>query len=328
MKRWLAALLLFLCACAAPVKTEPAVLASLEPTALPTAVQTPTPSFSPSPAPTSEPTAIPTPEPTPVRLLGDRFADMFSDVPIKTETSYKSKNIGIELRTVQLLNAYGRRRLVYYVADIYVQDVTLIRTEPAVDFTGRDMIAPEIIVERVGALLAINGDTFGRTHRGLVIRNGVLYRNLRINEKDLCVLYRDGRMETFAYNGYTMQTVIDSDPWQVWNFGPQLLDRDGKAITDFSYEDERLWIAHPRTAIGYYEPGHYCFVVVDGRQPDFSEGINLVNFAKLMEDLGCVRAYNLDGGGSSVLFWDGKLINRRSDSTRTNSDIIYLLPEE
>jgi hypothetical protein len=59
---------------------------------------------------------------------------------------------------------------------------------------------------------------------------------------------------------------------------------------------------HPRTAIGYSKNGKFLYiVVVDGRQPLYSEGITLPELADLMVALGAHDAMNLDGGGSSTL---------------------------
>lgn len=59
---------------------------------------------------------------------------------------------------------------------------------------------------------------------------------------------------------------------------------------------------HPRTAIGYSRNGRYLYlVVVDGRQPFYSEGMTLQELAELMRSLGAQYAMNLDGGGSSTL---------------------------
>ena len=104
--------------------------------------------------------------------------------------------------------------------------------------------------------------------------------------------------------------------------GPALLDADGKS-TEIRHA---LAGPNPRTAIGYYEPGHYCFVVVDGRGESF--GISLNNLSILMHDLGCVAAYNLDGGASAQMYWNGAIINAPSGKNRAISDIIYLLAEE
>ena len=71
---------------------------------------------------------------------------------------------------------------------------------------------------------------------------------------------------------------------------------------------------HPRTAAGYRKSGELVLLVVDGRQVD-SRGVDLQELAILMRDLGCVEAINLDGGGSSAMVVDGKLLNRPAGTT-------------
>ena len=81
---------------------------------------------------------------------------------------------------------------------------------------------------------------------------------------------------------------------------------------------------NPRTAIGYYEPGHYCFVVVDGRQSGYSAGMRIERFARLFADLGCTAAYNLDGGRSSVMSFNGSFINHPYLNGRNAGDILLI----
>ena len=66
---------------------------------------------------------------------------------------------------------------------------------------------------------------------------------------------------------------------------------------------------HPRTAAGYRKDGNLVLLVVDGRQVN-SRGVDLMELAIIMRDLDCVEAINLDGGGSSAMVVDGKLMNR------------------
>ena len=94
------------------------------------------------------------------------------------------------------------------------------------------------------------------------------------------------------------QKLIGRGAYQSWIFGPSLLDGKWKGRMI------KFWIwtyirrSHPRTAIGYFEPGHYCLLLVDGRQQN-SRGMFLDEMAKVFEDLGCKVAYNLDGGHCS-----------------------------
>ena len=57
---------------------------------------------------------------------------------------------------------------------------------------------------------------------------------------------------------------------------------------------------HPRSAVGYKPDGSIVLMVVDGRQPEVSNGASLADVAYIMASLGCTNALNLDGGGSST----------------------------
>ena len=83
--------------------------------------------------------------------------------------------------------------------------------------------------------------------------------------------------------------MLEQGILQTWIFGPRLLDDNGNALANFDTWDY-IKKVHPRTALGYYEPGHYCFVVVDGRQTGYSRGMSLPELAKVFEDLGCTAA--------------------------------------
>ncbi len=84
---------------------------------------------------------------------------------------------------------------------------------------------------------------------------------------------------------------------------------------------------HPRTAIGLRADGTWVFVVVDGRQPEISIGMDLKTLSDLLLSLGCVDALNLDGGGSSTLYYQRQVVNSPSDATKERpvSDAIVVL---
>ena len=115
--------------------------------------------------------------------------------------------------------------------------------------------------------------------------------------------------------------------WQAWSFGPSLLDENGVPYQNlrdnlFGFVVNR----NPRTGIGYFEPGHYCLVVIDGRS-DEAPGATIEELAAVFEDLGCVQAYNLDGGGSSVMAFNGEIITNQS-ADRKLPDIILVTEYE
>ncbi len=121
--------------------------------------------------------------------------------------------------------------------------------------------------------------------------------------------------------------------WQRMDFivgGVPILMLDGKLLNDWQAEGARKGFAeerHPRTAVGLRSDGSWVFVIVDGRQPSLSIGMTLKELADTMASLECVSALNLDGGGSSAMVLDGRLMNSPSDAgkERTVGDAIVIM---
>ena len=77
--------------------------------------------------------------------------------------------------------------------------------------------------------------------------------------------------------------------------------------------------------MGVIDDNHLVFVVVDGRQEGYSAGVTLTELADILVDLGATTAYNLDGGGSSTMYFNGDVVNQPSNGgERATSDILYL----
>ena len=251
--------------------------------------------------------------------ISEKFPEKYTDSVVMTDSSYSSPNIAITVSQQTL------GHVIYYLADIYVRDVTCFQTALARNTYGsgyRDSIEDMALLHR--ALLAVNGDYYGNTKEGVVIRNGVIYRANR-TDCDVCVLYYDGSMRVMPGAAFTVEDAVAQGAWQAWTFGPALLDGDGETLTSFD-STRRIISANPRTAIGYFEPGHYCFVVVDGRGE--SAGISLPDLSQLFHDLGCKAAYNLDGGNSSIMVWKGDVINDPSGGGRESSDALLIAEVE
>ncbi len=251
--------------------------------------------------------------------LGAKFKDKFTATPVQTETSYSNKDFAvfIEQRTM----GEGENLVTYYVADVYLRSIDCFQTAFAKDTFGSNIKENMLdIANRHQAVLAISGDYYGMHANKSVIRNGKLYRE-KNSDEDVCVLYRDGSMRMFTNGTFDASNEIENDAWQAFSFGPSLLNDDGTPKTKFS---GYLAQTHPRCAIGYYEPGHYAFVLVDGRQENYSAGLNLKELALLFQSLGCSAAYNLDGGQTAMMAFNGTLVNRPYKNGRKVSDIIFI----
>lgn len=217
----------------------------------------------------------------------------------------------------------GNDKVTYYVADIKISNVNDFCSAFADNTYGKNIKATvEDISSNTNAIIAINGDFYGNTEDGLIIRNGILYRNEEILT-DVCVLFTDGTMKTYLKEDFDASEVIDQGAWPVWCFGPALLDSVGEIPASYntsSYISED----HPRTTLGYIEPGHYIMVVVDGRNTGYSKGVTLTELSQLIINEGCNVAYNLDGGKSSAMTFNGEYVNEPASGGREISDILYI----
>lgn len=215
--------------------------------------------------------------------------------------------------------------------DIYVADITLssaqyLKTAFASDTYGKNMTAvTSKIAADHDAVFAINGDYYGVRETGYVIRNGIVYRDTP-NEDVLCV-YADGNMAVADPYSITAEELAEQGVWQAFSFGPSLIE-DGKIMVSVDQEVRYSKASNPRTAIGMIDKLHYICVVSDGRTKE-SKGLSLYELADFMKWLGADTAYNLDGGGSSSMVFDGKIINKPTFDgekivERKISDIVYI----
>lgn len=112
----------------------------------------------------------------------------------------------------------------------------------------------------------------------------------------------------FNYDKWKMETAIGG--------GPVLIHNGNIHITN---KQEQMQVngeeKHPRTAMGYTSTGKLIILVIQGRFPGKADGASLMQEAKILHDLGCYEALNLDGGGSSCMLVNGKETIAPSDKT-------------
>lgn len=247
-----------------------------------------------------------------------------------TDMSYTSDSRTITITKV--VTGSGKNQLVYFVADVQLTDGTELQSAFAKNQFGTNIIeVPSVIAKRNDAIFAINGDYYGFRSDGVVIRNGVIYRNSPAREG--LAIYEDGSMEVYDETATTADQLLADGVWNTLSFGPTLL-KDGAIVSgidnveiDTNFGNHSVQGYQPRTGIGIIDDNHFIFVVADGRNAGYSTGVTMSGFAQIFKDLGCTTAYNLDGGGSSEMYFMGNVINvpcNKNGNERGTSDILYI----
>lgn len=243
--------------------------------------------------------------------------------------NYKSDSKTISIKKVT--TGTGSNAVTYYAADIQLTDVQSLCSAFAKNQFGRNIIAytSQIAAEH-NAVFAINGDYYGFRNDGLIIRNGTLYRDSPVRTG--LAFYKDGTMQIYDETAVSSGELLRAGVWNTFSFGPALV-KDGVAVTDFgstrvdtNFGNQSIQDSNPRTGVGILSPNHFVFVVVDGRSAGYSKGMTLTEFAALFTDMGCTQAYNFDGGGSSTMYFMGRVVNNPlgKGQERGVSDILYV----
>jgi len=243
--------------------------------------------------------------------------------------NYESDDIEVHIKKVE--SGSGNNKVTYYVADVQLKDAENLKTAFAKNEFGRNIVeTTSEIASDNGAIFAINGDYYGFRSDGMVIRNGVVYRD-NAARTGLAV-YENGEMESYDETDISSSELLKDGVLQTFSFGPVLIE-DGQTLTDFAgikidknFGNHSIQDYNPRTGIGMISANHYIFIVADGRAQGYSRGVTLEEFAQLFADYGCQEAYNLDGGGSSTMYFMGRVVNNPlgRNSEREISDIIYI----
>lgn len=243
---------------------------------------------------------------------------------------YRSHDVYMSVRQVdEVMNGYLAR---CYVYDIYVRNIENFYTVAGKATSMENLMEKAETDLGCTVVGAVNGDYWSNSnHCRAAVRNGILLREPSKVDSDLCVLYRDGTMRTYQSADFDWAAVDAAGPWQVWDFGPALLDENGDPYSSFEpryYDKNLITNTHPRMAVGYHQPGHYTLLSVDGRKKDengnYIYGCNIPSLAQYMKELGCTVAYNLDGGDSAQAYANGDPIRQAEgrDTQRVISDIL------
>lgn len=241
-----------------------------------------------------------------------------------TDTSYSDGNISVKL-TEKTVNETQ-----VYVADITLSSSDYLKTALAQNSYGTNVTAKtSVTAAENNAILAVNGDYYGANSSGYVIRNEVVYRDSvreDASNGDLAI-YKDGSFKIIYEDQVSADQLVQDGVVNLLAFGPSLVE-NGEISVDTNTEVGQAMSSNPRTAIGIIDENHYIIVVSDGRTSE-SKGLSLYQMAEVMKSYGVKTAYNLDGGGSSTLYFNGQVINKPTTggskiSERAVSDIVYI----
>jgi exopolysaccharide biosynthesis protein len=248
-----------------------------------------------------------------------------------TDTSYKDATKSISITKASM--GSGANKVTYFVIDIKLTSAKDLRAGLADNAQGAAFTSD--IAAANNAIFAINGDYFRDRSDGIIIRNGVVYRDKPVRQG--VALYADGSLKIYDETKTSAAQLLADGVWNTYSFGPALvIDGAVPVPNDFStYEvvpnpQFPIQGSHPRTGIGFIGKNHFVLIDVDGRHPGYSRGVTLEEFAQMFEKLGCTTAYNIDGGASATVYFRGKVINQPKNHTvdpvqqRATSDILFI----
>ena len=256
------------------------------------------------------------------QLSKENAAESKESTAQSSDTTYKTDDTSITLST------YREYDTNIYVAKVELSKNARIETAFAQNSYGKNVTATtSSMAQSSAAILAINGDYYGARDNGYVIRDGIIYRSSAKADQEDLVIYKDGSMKIINESEVSAQELVDDGAITVLSFGPALVE-NGKISVSQNEEVGKAMASNPRTAIAITEDNKYLFIVSDGRT-DESDGLSLYELATFAASLGAKTVYNLDGGGSSTMYFNGNVINNPTTngwniSERGVSDIVYI----
>jgi len=191
---------------------------------------------------------------------------------------------------------------------LIVSDPSRVTIGAASNFSNRGMKVKDL-AEKYGAVAAINAGGFvdENGHGTGAEPDGLLIENYKILHDDHLSTYRligFDKNNVLVVGTYTLKEIKDMNIRDAVSFRPFLIINGEPTIKS----GNGGWGFGPRTAIGQRKDGTILMIVIDGRQIS-SVGATMKDVQDIMLQYGAVNAANLDGGSSTTLVYQGKLIN-------------------
>lgn len=235
------------------------------------------------------------------------------------QTGYHDDSLDIRVET------FRRHDTTVMAVYVRLSDPSQLRTAMAAKPPSQKTMVVSSMAKKNNAVLAINGDYFSFHQNGIVVRGGKMWRNRPDGKRDILIVDDNGdftilpqcRKEDYErYTGTVMHAFC---------FGPGLVV-NGQALTSLEHADvgNAPAKATQRIALGQTGPLEYLIIATEGPENKGSVGFTILQMAELCQEMGCINAYNLDGGSSSSVVLGGKKINALSTGKiRPVGDCIY-----
>lgn len=242
---------------------------------------------------------------------------VYEDPTIRVSITYKE--------TKDYIKGYRGRNMGYWVVDVKIGDASQLRTAAAESFTTETTLPASDIADRVNAVIAFNGDYFARHNEGFAIRQGEVIRDKLKGNRDVLLIDEDGNFHVshLPKKGTLSDNVDGKKVINAFYFGPILVENGEvpKKLPNFTFLRPDKYYA--RLALCQVGELHYK-VIATTMEQDYTLGIRLPDFAKLCQSEGAQIAYNLDGGLSTTIYFNGQRVNEQKRvNFRSIPDIFY-----
>lgn len=234
---------------------------------------------------------------------------------------HKGKNSDIKVYT---LNEAGYRG---YMAKVNVKTSDGLKLVLADDSVMSNGETTSQAAKRTGAKLAVNAGGYWKTKDGKLAPLGIT-----VVDGEIKTFYYNPKLSFVGFNtsGHlvggkysTEEEIKNNKILQGSSFVPTLLEDGKKVDIPSDWANQR----HPRTIVGNFSNGELLFIVIDGRRDGWSNGVTLEEVQDKLLSFKVKDAFNLDGGGSSTFYYDGKVLNKPSDGReRPVTSNIVILP--
>lgn len=254
-----------------------------------------------------------------------------------TENGYEDQSIRVRIETREMYDS------TVDIAFVEIASPTQLRTATAYGTDNKHTLPFTVLTKNNNAVVAMNGDIFSKDpgQKGYEVRMTEMVtqgrkRNRIYKKQDELVIDKNGDFHVFLF-GDGMEEYIKSHKDEIANvytFGPALV-KDGEIPKMPRYTLFNPNGREPRSAIGQTGPLSYVMVIVEGRKNN-SKGVSHTDLANIMKEIGCIQAYNLDGGNTGEMSLVGpdpdyQKVYEAQSGGRGQSDIIYFataVPED